>query len=87
MKLVNVTELRTRAAEILQFVTEEDVIITYHGEPKAILKSFTGDDWEDYALVHHPDFISQREAARADDAKGKVIDIDTMIKEIEDAEI
>ena len=87
MKLVNVTELRTRAAEILQFVTEEDVIITYHGEPKAILKSFTEDDWEDYALVHHPDFILQREAARADDAKGKVIDIDTMIKEIEDAEI
>ena len=87
MKLVNVTEFKTRVAEILQLAMKEEVIITYRGEPKAILKPFTEDDWEDYVLVHHPDFISQREAARADDAAGRVIDVDTLIKEAEDAEI
>ena len=87
MKLVNVTALKTNIAAILQLVEQEDVIITYHGEPKAVLKQFTEEDLEDYILVHHPEFIAQREAARADEAAGRVVDIDTLIKEIEDAEV
>ena len=87
MKLVNVTSLKTNIAAILQLVEKEDVIITYHGKPKAVLKQLTEADLEDYILVHHPEFIAQREAARADEAAGRVVDIDTLIKEVEDAKV
>ena len=78
MKLVNVTSLKTKVSEILQLVEQEDVIITYHGKPKAVLKQLTEEDLEDYILVHHPEFIAQREAARADEEAGRVIDIETL---------
>ena len=87
MKLVNVTDFKTKAAEILQLVEQEDVIVTYRGKPKAVLKQLTEDDLEDYILVHHPEFIAQREAARADETAGRIVDIDTLIKEVEDAKI
>jgi antitoxin (DNA-binding transcriptional repressor) of toxin-antitoxin stability system len=87
MKLVNVTDLKTKFAEILQLAGQEDIIITYHGKAKAILKPLNEDDWEDYVLVNHPGFIAQRETARVDEAAGRVVDIDTLLKETEDAEI
>ena len=87
MKLINITDLKTNFVEILQLMEQEDIIITYHGKPKAVLKPFNEDDWEDYVLVHHPEFVTQREAARADEAAGKVVDIDAFLKEIENAEI
>jgi len=87
MKLVNAIDLGSKFAEILQLVEQEDIIITYQGKAKAILKQFNEDDWEDYVLIHHPEFIAQREAARADEAAGRVVDIGILLKETEDAEV
>jgi hypothetical protein len=79
--LEDAARLETNIAAILQLVEQEDVIITYHGEPKTVLKQFTEEDLEDYILVHYPEFTAQREAACADEAAGRVIDIDTLIKD------
>ena len=87
MKLVKVTDLKNKFTEILQFLEQEDIIITYHGKAKAILKSIDEDTWEDYVLVHHPEFIVQREVARADEEAGRVVDIDTLLREADDAKI
>jgi hypothetical protein len=46
---------------------DEEIVITRHGRPAGILIGFaTKEDWFDYRLEHHPEFLSRiRKARRA----------------------
>ena len=45
-------------------VTEE-IVITRHGHPAGVLIGFASeDDWFDYRLEHHPEFVRRIEDAR-----------------------
>jgi PHD/YefM family antitoxin component YafN of YafNO toxin-antitoxin module len=44
----------------------EEILITRHGRPAGVLIGFESDeDWFDYRLEHHPEFVRRIAAARA----------------------
>ena len=47
-------------------------MITRHGRPAGVLIGFgTEEDWFDYRLAHHPEFVRRIRKARADIATGR----------------
>jgi len=45
----------------------EEVLITRHGRPAGILIGFSSeDDWIEYRLENHPDFLAKIAKARSD---------------------
>lgn len=56
----------------LRLAATEEIVITRHGRPAGILIGFaTDDDWFDYKLEHHPEFLSRIAASRAALAAGQ----------------
>ena len=56
----------------LRIAVSEEIVITRHGRPAGVLIGFASeDDWFDYRLTHHPEFISRIRAARDDIAAGR----------------
>ena len=61
----------------LRVAAEEEVIITRHGRPAGILIGFaTEEDWVEYRLEHHPDFLDRVAAARAALRAGKGVPLE-----------
>ena len=55
----------------LRLAESEEVVITRHGRPAGVLIGFgTEEDWFDYRLAHHPEFVRRIRKARADIAGG-----------------
>jgi PHD/YefM family antitoxin component YafN of YafNO toxin-antitoxin module len=51
-------------------VTEE-IVITRHGRPAGVLIGFESEeDWFEYRLEHHPEFLQRIAQARADLSRG-----------------
>ena len=49
----------------LRLAIDEEVVITRHGRPAGILIGFASeDDWFEYRLEHHPEFLRRIAAAR-----------------------
>lgn len=45
---------------------DREILITRHGRPAGVLIGFaTEDDWLDYRLEHHPEFLQRIASARA----------------------
>ena len=61
-------------SKYLRLAAEDEIVITRHGRPAGILIGFASDeDWFDYRLEHHPEFLSRIEEARAALRAGKGI--------------
>ncbi len=61
----------------LRVAAEEEVIITRHGRPAGILIGFaTEEDWLDYRLEHHPEFLARVMTARAALRAGKGVPLE-----------
>ena len=57
-------------SRFLRLAAAGEIVITRHGKPAGVLIGFASeDDWFDYRLQHHPEFIQRvaeaREALRA----------------------
>jgi hypothetical protein len=65
----------------LRLAATEEIVITRHGRPAGIIIGFeTEDDWFDYKLENHPEFLHRIAAARAALAAGQGVrleDVDT----------
>jgi prevent-host-death family protein len=49
----------------------EEIVITRHGRPAGVLIGFESeDDWFEYRLEHHPEFLRRIREARASLASG-----------------
>ena len=45
-------------SKYLRLAADEEIVITRHGRPAGILIGFASeDDWFDYRLEHHPEFL------------------------------
>jgi len=86
MQLVSVTELKSNFSEYLRLAEKEDIIVTYRGEPKGILRRFTADSLEDYVIANHPEIRASIKQAQQEIEEGKFVDLNTFIREMEDAE-
>jgi len=67
MKFANVRTLKNQTSQMLRFAAGgDDVIITSHGKPVAVLRKLTEEDMEDYVLSRHPAMRASIEAADRD---------------------
>jgi len=74
MKAVALAKVKDDLSRYLRQAEHEEIVITRHGQPAAVLIGFHGeDDWFEYRLEHHPEFLRRVAEARADLAAGRGI--------------
>lgn len=65
-------EIKDDLSKYLRLAVDEEIVITRHGRPAGILIGFASDeDWFDYRLEHHPEFLRRIAEARADLREGR----------------
>lgn len=58
----------------LRLAAREEIIITRHGRPAGVLIGFESeDDWFDYRLENHPEFLRRVSEARAEFRAGRSV--------------
>ena len=71
MKKVALARVKDDLSKYLRLAVETEIVITRHGRPAAVLIGFASeDDWFDYRLEHHPEFLRRIEDARTALRKG-----------------
>src|SRR5262245_27862633 len=64
-KEVALAEVKNDLSKYLRLAVNEEIVITRHGRPAGVLIGFASDeDWFDYRLEHHPEFLRRIEEAR-----------------------
>lgn len=67
MRQVGLAEVKDDLSRFLRLAVSEQIVITRHGKPAGVLIGFESEeDWLDYRLEHHPEFL--RPVAEARDA-------------------
>jgi prevent-host-death family protein len=62
---VALAEVKDDLSKYLRLAANEEIVITRHGRPAGILIGFASDeDWFEYRLEHHPEFLRRIEEAR-----------------------
>lgn len=65
-------EIKDDLSKYLRLAVDEEIVITRHGRPAGILVGFASeDDWFEYRLEHHPEFLRRIAAARAAIREGR----------------
>ena len=58
-------EVKDDLSRFLRLAESEEILITRHGKPAGVLIGFgSEDDWFDYRLEHHPEFLRRVAEAR-----------------------
>lgn len=61
-------------SKYLRLAAEGEIVITRHGRPAGVLIGFASEeDWFDYRLEHHPEFLRRVADARAALREGRGI--------------
>jgi antitoxin (DNA-binding transcriptional repressor) of toxin-antitoxin stability system len=72
-------EVKDDLSRFLRLAESEEILITRHGKPAGILIGFeTEDDWFDYRLEHHPDFLRRIASAREALRQGRGIRLEDL---------
>src|SRR6266478_7064428 len=59
-------EVKDDLSRFLRLAESEEILITRHGKPAGVLIGFEGEeDWFDYRLEHHPEFLRRVAEARS----------------------
>jgi prevent-host-death family protein len=62
---VALAEIKDDLSKYLRLAVDEEIVITRHGRAAGILIGFASeDDWFDYRLEHHPEFLRRIAEAR-----------------------
>jgi prevent-host-death family protein len=62
---VALAEVKDDLSRFLRLAETEEIVITRHGKPAGILIGFEDEeDWFDYRLEHHPEFLRRIGEAR-----------------------
>ena len=65
-------EVKDDFSRYLRLAAAEEIVITRHGRPAGVLIGFESeDDWFEYRLEHHPEFLRRIREARASLASGR----------------
>ena len=72
-------EVKDDFSRYLKLAASEEIVITRHGKPAAVLIGFDSeDDWFEYRLAHHPEFLARVSEARRSIASGAGIPLETV---------
>ncbi|MBA7665400.1 hypothetical protein ES703_73470 [subsurface metagenome] len=73
------TQAKNDICSIIREAEKEEVLITLHGRPAAIVIGFHDeDDWFDYKLEHDERFLRKIARAREEIRKGQYITLDEL---------
>ena len=65
MKKVALAKVKDDFSRYLRQAAGEEIVITKHGRPAGVLIGFESEeDWFEYRLEHHPEFLKQVAGAR-----------------------
>lgn len=80
MRFANIKELQKDASGIITMVERgEDVIVTKHGKPAAVIYPLSEDVIEDYLIQHSPTIRKKIEEGMKDVKEGRVIPIEKLL--------
>jgi prevent-host-death family protein len=69
---VALAEIKDDLSKYLRLAATEEIVITRHGRPAGLLIGFASDDdWFDYRLEHHPEFLQRIAEARTAIREGR----------------
>src|SRR6266516_1025672 len=64
-RAVALAKIKDDLSKYLRLAVNEEIVITRHGRPAGILIGFASEeDWFEYRLEHHPEFLRRIEEAR-----------------------
>ena len=67
-------QVKDDLSKYLRLAAQEEIVITRHGRPAGVLIGFASDDdWFEYRLEHHPEFLQRVAKARAAVREGRGI--------------
>lgn len=77
MRRVALAEVKDDLSRFLRLAASEEILITRHGKPAGVLIGFeTEEDWVDYRLEHHPEFLRRVAEARKALDEGRGVRLD-----------
>src|SRR5712664_1185159 len=72
-------EVKDDLSRFLRLAESEEIVITRHGKVAGVLIRFeSDDDWFDYRLEHHPEFLRRIAASRAALEQGRGIRLEEL---------
>jgi len=76
---VPLSEVRDHLSEFVKKAETEEVVVTVHGHPAAVIIGFEDeDDWLEYQLLNNEDFQSLVAESRKQYQEGKYITLDEL---------
>jgi len=79
MKSVALAKVKDDLSRYVHQAEREEIVITRHGRPAAVLIGFESEeDWFEYRLEHHPEFLRRVAEARAELAAGAGTKLDAL---------
>lgn len=79
MRQVALAEVKDDLSRFLRLAESEEIVITRHGKPAGVLIGFEGEeDWFDYRLEHHPEFLRRVAVARDALRRGRGIPLEDL---------
>jgi len=78
---VALAKVKDDLSHYLRLAESEEVVITRHGRPAGVLIGFgSEEDWFDYRLEHHPEFLNRIAKARVNIASGRGVKLEDLPK-------
>ena len=78
-KRVALAKVKDDLSRYLRLAANEEIVITRHGQAAGVLIGFeTEEDWLDYRLEHHPEFLSRIQKARTAIANGRGVRLEDL---------
>jgi prevent-host-death family protein len=79
MKTHTITEAKNDICSIIREAEKEEILITRHGKPAAVMIGFRNeDDWFDYKLEHDENFLRKIAKARKEIRDGRFVRLDEL---------
>ena len=81
MKKFALSKVKDDLSRFLRLAEAEEIVITRHGKPAAVLIGFKSeDDWFDYRLENDPRFLNRMAQARASIRRGRGVRLEELKK-------
>ena len=72
-------EVKDDLSRYLRLAADEEIVITRHGRPAGILIGFDSeDDWFEYRLEHHPEFLRRIAESRTALREGRGVRLEDL---------
>lgn len=79
MRRAALAEVKDDLSRFLRLAESEEIVITRHGKPAGVLIGFESeDDWFDYRLEHHPEFLRRVAEARTAFRSGRGVRLEDL---------